>query len=142
DLMVGALFNDKTAGDNRLADMLMVVHADTYGWEVPTIDSGLDSAPYPLTNTTYGDGPGVGITVADWNGVVANGTFETILMFKPDGDSIPVPLRRVFWGWTGEAHKTNNIWSLVTNACWHSVNPDDADWRQFPTWPKHMNSTP
>ena len=91
--------------------------------------------PYPwvkFTDALRGteDSPGVLIFSNDFY-VSANDNFEMYLMFVKD---IPVPLKKITWGWSGEAVPDTNSpcgWSLQNP---HITPPKPEDTTDYPKW--------
>jgi hypothetical protein len=62
--------------------------------------------------------------------------FTDYLMFQPDSPgSIPVPLKKLQWNWSGEA-LTNGAggWALVQSNSFVQVTVSNRDTLEFPHW--------
>jgi hypothetical protein len=87
--------------------------------------------PVPTATVGFSDSPGVESS-STWN-IIINDSFETYLMFKPDGiandgiGNIWVTLGVVTWGW-GASEKNGQLMAPQT------VQPTYQDTDQFPTW--------
>lgn len=96
--------------------------------ENPTTDSppqpGIDIAtqsPEPL-NTNYSDAS-------------ANDSFTMHLMYRPSANDVWVPLRKVDWGWSAEAHRYDTGWDwLMGTAPVKTVPANDSPSTGYPTW--------
>jgi hypothetical protein len=58
-------------------------------------------------------------------------SFQTYLVFKPDGDSIWVTLGMVNWGWSGDALYFTSGWELDSSSV---TSPTYTDSDAFPAW--------
>ena len=106
--------------------------------------NGLDTqnpydTPSELGFGEWTDSPGGGLTTASW--LTMGGSFRSHLMFqpKPYTNSIPVPMFKTDWIWSGAA-RTNgppNTWSLISSNA--SVISKAVQSEDFPFW--SMNIT-
>jgi hypothetical protein len=98
--------------------------------------NGLDKS-YPYGTEADGaheDSPGISIDPERFGTVwlLESASFETWLEFRPDSASHWVPLRRIEWGWGGEAVLSNGQWILANP---HDVaNPSDVEEEVYPQW--------
>jgi hypothetical protein len=114
-------------------------HEYTGGF-VLDVDSpyGLDTPmPFPdaAAPVAHNDSPSIkeGIIGSFVDYVYCKDSFKVYLQFEPTGgNSIPITLGRIDWGWEGLAQYTSGAWSLTIN------NPSGPtpDWTDdsFPSW--------
>jgi hypothetical protein len=70
-------------------------------------------------------------------------TFDVYLMFDPGvggAGTIPVPLKKATWNWSGSAAKTNSSWTLVNPV--YPSNVTGSDSLIFPQWTNNIANTP
>ncbi len=63
-------------------------------------------------------------------------TFQTCLMYKPEGDSIWVSLEYITWGWSGTATQiVHAVWKAGDQAHWaQNAQPTDV----LPVWNRNL----
>jgi hypothetical protein len=89
---------------------------------------------------TWHDSPGSPLNVGtSW--LSREDSFQTFLMFKPDGDEdIPVPMFKVVWSWSGAA-RTNGVpdnFSLISSS---TGGPTVEITTEFPQWTNIVMNT-
>ncbi len=110
--------------------------------------AGLDTAfPYPsgvldgyflkLTSGQVSDSPYMQLFSDATNGFRSD-TFDMYLMFQADGESIPVPMKKVSWTWSGTATQTNGSWILLDPQ--YPVNGTGTNTFEFPLWTTNIAS--
>src|SRR5882724_779811 len=92
---------------------------------------------YPATQ----DSPGVGLTT-DYTAYSISDSFTMYLMFAPTGTTgrpIYVPLRKLSWGWTGNAFRLGSLndWSLNSSS---KTTNASADVTACPQWSANVTS--
>jgi len=96
---------------------------------------GYDPPNYPVLESWGGDSPGT--KLANFTFIYRNDNFSLWLMFRPsNAGAIPVPLRKLTWGWEGTATNSAGTWTGGGRA-W--VSPA-VDTLVHPTWTKNRAS--
>ena len=68
-------------------------------------------------------------------------SFTNYLMFKPfvSGSSIPVPIKRLTWSWSGTATNATS-WLLLSSPSDFSISLNNSDTLEFPTWTNNVTN--
>ena len=75
--------------------------------------------------------------------ISANDSFNGYLVYKPVGtNSIWVTLKKIRWGWSGAATKTNGAWNLDFGSPANPANPVGEDSVELPTWRGYGTAVP
>jgi hypothetical protein len=100
--------------------------------------TGLDNSyPYSINSSTN-DSPATSLDSTRVEEDDSN-QFEMWLMFRPAGStSRYVPIRKVTWGYNGNATRSGATWTL--NSSSRTVNPPDNDVDYHPEWTMNANS--
>jgi hypothetical protein len=112
-----------------------------------TNETGLDGG-FPTGSLGEGDGvlfsdcPGSGYSASYLTNyvqfTVAN-SFRTVAMFVPFG-GIPVPIKEIYWNWSGSVSLINSQWSLTSSNATITINNRDTP--SFPIWTNIVISSP
>jgi hypothetical protein len=115
----------------------------TYNYVVPTPGPYLDtSIPYNnYVGTNPVDGPFIPLGSTFYQQESRSDSFEMWMLFRPNnaaGTSYPVPLRAVYWSWSGTATNSLNGWGLQSGT--NTPNPSDFDIEEYPSWSNNVTN--
>jgi len=92
----------------------------------------------PSSASTYQDSPGSGIWNSDIK-IARTDSFNSYLMFQPPAPSVPVPLKKISWGWSGVAIPNASQpgwWTLISSNA--VINANNQETSSYPQWTNSM----
>jgi hypothetical protein len=120
-----------------------LIFTNSVGAAVTFITNGLDNDIVEVSKNPLFDAPNlIWLKSLGWRGVFVTESFRTVLMFRPSGPSISVPIKEVLWNWSGRAYlDTNGIMTKVANDCFLEITVNNGGTLDFPRWTNRVINT-